>query len=166
MDSKKIEELLNKYWNCETSLEEEQQLRTYFKGNEIPSQLRDAAPLFRYFETSKKKSLDDHSFDQTIVGKVNKSGRGAVIRMVYNSMRIAAGIGVLVLAIWFVRKEVREDTDSTAVIDTYEDPKMAFEETKKALMMISKSFGQAEKETQKIRIFHQAQKEVQREKNK
>jgi hypothetical protein len=36
MDSNKIEALLNKYWNCETSLEEEQQLRDYFKQGNIP----------------------------------------------------------------------------------------------------------------------------------
>ena len=55
MDSNKIEALLNKYWNCETSLEEEQQLRDYFKQGNIPEQLKEAASLFRYFELQKKK---------------------------------------------------------------------------------------------------------------
>src|SRR5690349_20930343 len=110
MDSKKIEELLNKYWNCETSLEEEQELRTYFKRNEIPTQFQEAAPLFRYFEASKKKSLDDREFDAAVIGQVNKPAKGKVIKLVYNAMRIAAGIAVLVVAVWFVRKEVHTPT--------------------------------------------------------
>ena len=36
MDSKHIEQLLEKYWSCETSLEEEKQLREYFRGEDIP----------------------------------------------------------------------------------------------------------------------------------
>lgn len=167
MDSKKIEELLNKYWNCETSLEEEQELRTYFKGNEIPTQFQEAAPLFQYFGASKEKSLADREFDSTVVGKLNPPAKGKVIRLVYNAMRIAAGIAVLVVAVWFVRKEVRTPTaDAPVTEDTYDDPKMAFEETKKALMMISKSFGQAEQQAQKIKVFNEAQEEIQRDQQK
>ena len=38
MDFKEREDLLRKYWNCETSLEEEKQLREYFGGENIPEQ--------------------------------------------------------------------------------------------------------------------------------
>ena len=38
MDSKQLEQLLEKYWNCETSLEEEKQLREHFRG-EVPENL-------------------------------------------------------------------------------------------------------------------------------
>lgn len=164
MDSRKIEELLNKYWNCETSLEEEQQLRTYFKENDIPQQFQETASLFRYFEASKSKSLDDKSFDAAMIKKVEKP-KSKVIRMIYNSMRIAAGIAVLVMAVWFVREEVKTPPEEEAMVDTYDDPKMAFEETKKALMMISRSFGQAEKQTQKVKVFHDAQEEIQKNAN-
>ena len=63
MDFKNIEGLLKKYWNCETTLEEEKQLREYFGGHNIPDQLKDTASLFRYFEEAKKKSLNDLAFD-------------------------------------------------------------------------------------------------------
>jgi hypothetical protein len=47
--------------------------------------------------------------------------------------------------------------------DTYSDPKLAFEETKKALMMISKGFTKAEQETRKINLFNEAQENIQKE---
>jgi hypothetical protein len=45
--------------------------------------------------------------------------------------------------------------------DTYTDPKVAFEETKKALMMISKSFNKAQKEASKINVFNEATEAIQ-----
>ena len=59
MDSKEINELLSRYWDCETSLSEEQQLRDYFNTDNVPTELKETAVLFRYFEESKKKSLQE-----------------------------------------------------------------------------------------------------------
>ncbi|MFZ6011511.1 MAG: hypothetical protein ACOYXT_14270 [Bacteroidota bacterium] len=161
MDSKRIDELLNKYWNCETSLEEEQQLREYFRGQDIPESLKETAALFRYFDDHKKKSLNDVSFDRQVLEKV-KPPKGRMVKMIlYNSMRIAAGVAVLVVAFFFVRNEVRKSTPQE-MVDTYDDPKLAFEETKKALQMISKSFGTAEEQAKKINLFNEAKEEVQK----
>jgi hypothetical protein len=159
MDFNNMEELLKKYWNCETTLEEEKQLREFFGANHIPDQLKDTAALFRYFEEAKKKSLNDVAFEGQVLRKVNPS-RGKVAKLIYNTMRIAAGLAVVIAATWFIRNEIR-DTTPQAVVDTYNDPKLAFEETKKALLMISKSFGTAEEQARKINMFNEAQEEIQ-----
>jgi len=39
MDSKYIEQLLERYWQCETSLEEEAELRAFFSGSDVPKHL-------------------------------------------------------------------------------------------------------------------------------
>ena len=36
MDYKYIEQLLENYWNCETSTEEEQILRSFFSQKDVP----------------------------------------------------------------------------------------------------------------------------------
>jgi hypothetical protein len=165
MDSKKLNELLEKYWACESSLEEEQQLHEYFRTNTVPGYLKETAELFHYFDENKKKSVDDLAFDEEVLEKV-KSGtstetpkKSKMVRLVYNSMRIAAGVTVVMVATWFIRTEIRKTTPQ-AMVDTYDDPKLAFEETKKALLMISKSFGRAETETKKIDLFNKATDEV------
>ena len=162
MDSEKIDELLSKYWKGETSLEEEQQLQDYFRKTQVPEQLKETAALFRYFDEQKGKSLTDVSFDRNVMRNIAAPKKGKISSMIYNSMRIAAGIVVLVVAIWLVRIEVRKSTPQ----DTYDDPKMAFEETKKALMMISKSFGTAEEQAKKINLFNEAQDEIRKEETK
>jgi hypothetical protein len=159
MDSKRIEELLKKYWNCESSLEEEQQLRQYFRGSQVPEQWRETANLFRYFEENKKKALTDVAFDHDVLAKVRQPEKGRMASLVRSSMRIAAGIAVLTVAFWFVKTEIRKSTPQD-IVDTYDDPKLAFEETKKALMMISKSFGTAEEQTRKINLFNEAQEGI------
>ena len=159
MDSKKIEELLSRYWNCESSLEEEQQLREYFRAGKYPEHFRETAELFVYFDEHKKKSISDSAFDSQVVDKVNAAPKGKMVSLVRNSMRIAAGITVLVVAFLFVKNEIRESTPQQ-IVDTYDDPKLAFEETKRALRMISKSFGTAEQEARKINMFNEAREEI------
>jgi hypothetical protein len=160
MASKKIEELLNKYWNCESSLEEEQQLREFFRQQEIPQQWSETAGLFRYFDLHKKKELTDPLFERAVMDSVQSGKKGKIKSLVLNTMRIAAGISVLMIAVWFAHQEIKK-SNSTEVVDTYDDPKLAFEETKKALQMISKSFGTAEKQAKKINLFNEVQREIQ-----
>ena len=81
-----------------------------------------------------------------------------------NIARIAAGIVVVVAATFFIRSEIRKSYPQE-LQDTYSDPQMAFEETKKALMMISHSFGKAKHETDKIKMFNEAEKKIQTKSN-
>lgn len=162
MDSRKLEELLKKYWDCESSLEEEEQLREYFRGGDVPEALRETASLFRYFDEQKNKAVEPR-FETTVVDRIKetkRAGKGKVVNLVYNAMRIAAGVAVLLLAVYFVRQEIRKD-DQVAIEDTYSDPEKAFEETKKALLMISKGFGSAEQQAKKINMFNEAQEKIQ-----
>jgi len=162
MDSSKLQQLLQKYWDGNTTLEEEQLLRDYFQSAAVPDELRDVASMFQYFNQAKKNSLNDITFDRTLIDKVTtKPKSGRVRNLVFNSMRIAAGVVVVMAATWFIKKEIRQSTPQE-VVDTYDDPKLAFEETKKALLMISKSFGTAEEQARKINLFNEAQEEIQK----
>jgi len=164
MDSKKIEELLQRYWDCETSLEEEQQLQEYFRSENVSDQWKDTAMLFHYFEQQKNKSVNPQ-FDRTVIDQLKKP-KGKVTNLVQTSLKIAAGVAVLVVAVFFVRQEIRKN-DTVAMEDTFDDPKKALEETKKALLMISKGFGSAEKQAKKINLINEAQDKIQnKEENK
>jgi len=49
MNEQKIQELLQRYFDGETSLDEERELQRYFAGNDIPGSLMAYRPLFTYF---------------------------------------------------------------------------------------------------------------------
>ena len=125
MDSKGIEQLLEKYWNCETSLEEEKVLRDYFSSNASAEAHSDAASLFRYFEKERNRTSTE-DIEKNVTKEIRKRQRGKIISMVnvYRMARIAAGLLVVVVAGYFVRLEVRKSYPPE-IADTISDPKLA-----------------------------------------
>jgi uncharacterized membrane-anchored protein YitT (DUF2179 family) len=61
MESKKIKELIDRYLAAETTLSEEQQLRTYFRSGKVDASLNWAKMLFAYSETTCEKQLNHSS---------------------------------------------------------------------------------------------------------
>jgi hypothetical protein len=154
-----MDELLQKYWNAETSLEEEHQLREFFSREPVPENLKETASLFRYFEMQKQVGMNDVHFDKELKKKLQPAGKVVSFSMVQLA-RIAAGLLVVVAATFFIREEIKKAYPDEPE-DTYTDPKVAFEETKKALMMISKSFNKAQKQASKINMINEATEKIQ-----
>lgn len=71
MDYKYIEQLLENYWNCETSPEEEQILRSFFSQKDVPVHLLKYKELFAYEQASAKEELGE-DFDSKILAKIEK----------------------------------------------------------------------------------------------
>lgn len=160
MDSNQLEELIKKYWDCETSLEEEERLRNWFRTHEVPERFKETAALFTYFDDQKLKSTDSQ-FDKQVVKKLESTAeKSKTVSLWQTGLRIAAGVVVVIAAFFFVRKEIIEKHDIATIEDTIDDPKKALEETKKALMMISRGFNTAEQEVKKINVLNEAQDKV------
>ena len=53
-----IDDLMDKYWNAETTLEEEQNLRTYFAGNQVAEKHLPFKDMFGMFTTLAQESTD------------------------------------------------------------------------------------------------------------
>ena len=60
MNFEYIEQLLNRYWQCDTTLEEEQILRSFFSQPDIPLHLKQYAPLFQYQHEESLVKLSDN----------------------------------------------------------------------------------------------------------
>lgn len=72
MDYKYIEQLIERYFQCETSLQEEQILRAFFAQDDVPETLREYVPMFRGLEVEAEQGLDD-SFDQRMLAMIAES---------------------------------------------------------------------------------------------
>lgn len=66
MDFKYIEQLLERYFAAETTLQEEQILREFFAQDEVPEQLQPWKALFTTEKSLAETHLDDH-FDQRLL---------------------------------------------------------------------------------------------------
>ncbi|MBS1558999.1 MAG: hypothetical protein JST69_09770 [Bacteroidetes bacterium] len=161
MDSERIETLLEKYWNAETSLDEENELHLFFQAHPASEKWNEAAALFRYLSNEKNKTIPDPFFDQAVTKQIGQRHKGKTIRMRngFQIMRIAAGILVMVAAVYLIGMEVRK-TSPQERADTETDPQLAFEETKKALLMISRNFNKAQQEVGKINLLNEAEQKI------
>lgn len=66
MDYRYIEQLLQRYFNAETSLEEESILRTFFSQKEIPAEMQQWRALF----VAEEKEMLDDDFDARILAMI------------------------------------------------------------------------------------------------
>ena len=74
MDYKYIEQLLERYWNCGTTLEEEQILRTFFSQKEVPASLAKYKAVFCYGEAQKAADTLGDDFDARLEAIVEEPG--------------------------------------------------------------------------------------------
>ena len=72
MDYKYINQLLERYWNCETSLEEEGILRAFFSQKDIPAELRQYQPLFAYQQLEAKEKHLGADFDNRLLAMIEE----------------------------------------------------------------------------------------------
>ncbi len=72
MDYKYIEQLLERYWNCETSLEEEQILRTFFSQKDVPAGLMKYKDLFVYEQSEATDDVLGAEFDAKMTALVDE----------------------------------------------------------------------------------------------
>ena len=89
MDSERLEELLEKYWQCETSVEEEQQLQAYFRHTPVPEGLKETAALFRYFEAQKSKEVSDIAFEKSVLRRIS-APRGRMANLIFTLSKMVA----------------------------------------------------------------------------
>ena len=68
MDYKYIEQLLERYWQCETTLQEEDILRSFFSQPDIPEELQKFQPLFA---SEQEEPLGDN-FDVRILEMIGE----------------------------------------------------------------------------------------------
>ena len=70
MDYKYIEQLLENYWQGETTLQEESILRNFFSQEDVPAEFSKYKPLFIYEQ--EKEDLLDEEFDSRILEMIGE----------------------------------------------------------------------------------------------
>ena len=118
-----IEQLLEKYDNGETTLQEEQQLKNYFSQETVAPHLEMYKPLFTYFVINQQELFTK---DVPLETKPNNW---------YKWIPVAA-VAVIMLSVYFNRPDQN-------LYGTYspEDKELAYNEVKNSLEMISSHFN-------------------------
>lgn len=145
MNNEYIHTLLNKYWNCETSVEEEQELRDFFLGANVPPELTPYIPLFIYLdeEQSVVPSSDFDAKLKAAIQQASREKRYITIRIFTPALRIAASLLLVIglgISLYFISKQYNEPYFA----ETYHDPNAAMKEATYALIKISDALQMSE----------------------
>lgn len=88
MDYKYIEQLLECYFDCNTTLQEEQILRSFFSQEGVPAHLAQYASLFKYEAEAREEMLGEE-FDKRMMSQIAE-GEMPKMHIVKKSTRIFA----------------------------------------------------------------------------
>lgn len=72
MDYKYIQQLVERYYNAETSLNEERILRAFFSQNDIPAELRPHRPVFAHMAREAAAGGLDAGFDTRLLAEIER----------------------------------------------------------------------------------------------
>ena len=157
MDYKKINNILDKYWEGETSLQEEETLHEYFNSGEVADELKDVQPLFVYLQEEQATQLENPKFEEELlvqleetivrpIQPIQQNRRRRIISLVSR----AAAIVLLVIgsvAVYQQTYSSSEDISVTAIQleDLTEEERQAYEQTKAALAYLSSKLNKGTK---------------------
>ena len=148
MEFNKIEILIEKYFQGETSIVEEKELRSYFSSQNVAPHLEQYKAMFGYFTQAKK---------QEFVKEIPQITKKRNVMW----LSVAASIVVLLGVTTFYMINNNDPLNHQNELGTYESPEIAFKETQKALALLSSNVNVGiesvmyvqEYETAKNRIF-------------
>lgn len=136
MDSR-IEELAEKFWNAESSLEEEQELKQLVQQAPEAEELNELKGLFAHFDEAAQKTLDE-SFDDELLAIIQEEKKEAKVVSFNDYFRKYSAIAAAVLVTIFSSVFFYQQQNAPTSQDTFETPEEAYAELKKQLLIVSK----------------------------
>ena len=146
MELDRIEKLVEKYFEAETSIAEEKELKDYFASPDVAPHLEQYKRLFGYVVHAKQEQ-----FTATLALTTTK--RKSVVWL-----SVAASVAVLLGVSLFTYQQYNQPKLND--LGTYDDPEVAFRETQKALAMISEHVNKGIGSMQYLNEYEQSKNRI------
>ncbi|WP_149206340.1 hypothetical protein [Flavobacterium johnsoniae] len=148
MELDKIENILEKYFQGETTIAEENQLKEYFSSSDVAQHLEQYKPIFGYFsQVKQQKSM------QEIPLKTKK--RNVAWLSIAASIVVLLGIGT-----YYLTGEKTTSVTAQSELGTYDDPEEALKATQKALSLLSSNVNVGIESVQYINEYEQSKNRI------
>lgn len=151
MDYKYIEQLLERYWDCQTSVWEEQILRSFFSQEDIPVHLLPYREVFAYQHAQQELKISE-DFEERILAIVDApvvKARKMTFTSRFMPLMKAAAMVAMVLTLGNVAQrsfltDDQLDYNYDTYQDTYKDPQVAYEQLSSAIMKVSEGIHKSQ----------------------
>lgn len=136
-----IQKLLDKYWEGETSLDEEKILRDHFNHGKVSHEHEIFRDLFQYFEEQKDiKYEGEWTWQAPQSSQISKVGTGGgksgILTLARRVIAVAALLTLVFSVVVLVKNQTFKSKENSYVYEV-EDPEEALQITLKALAMVS-----------------------------
>ncbi len=135
MEYKEIEKLLNRYMEGESTLEEEALLKEYFSKPGLPEDQVEFQEMFRYLSEAKLESTPPFNITDELNSLIEIEWKKESVNR-FRHLYAWAGSAAAVLIISFGLFQYLNKPEPE-IKDTFKDPKLAYLETKQALLKVS-----------------------------
>ena len=150
-----INELIEKYFTGETSLEDENILRGYFNGSNVDPRLLSYAPLFQFFEKEKDIVFEDAKMPkfEKVKSEITPPKfsilRGGVMWKIAATLAFLVVGSVVTFKVFEPKQKqiVAHRGAKMIILDGDDDPEVAYEKVKEALSLVSKKMKKGTDET-------------------
>lgn len=150
-----IRRMLDRFYQGETSLEEEKMLEDYFSTTPVPESLIPDKDLFQSFGTTGKSVIVPEDLNQKILASLDQVERKATKTRrisLFSFSGLAAGLLVMIAVyLFYIRTDRPSLLASNQMTDTFEDPMDAYEEAKRALTYISAKLNNGTSELEHVK---------------
>lgn len=152
MDYRYIEQLLQRYWEAETTPEEERILRAFFAQDELPTRLSRYKALFALQEAEVKEALGA-AFDKRLLNRIESKPKPLFrlshinLRPLYNAVAavaIVVTVGLVAQRAFMNQNDEVWDYNTASYKDTFSDPDVARTELRSMLETMGTAFSTAE----------------------
>lgn len=141
MELNQIKQLLEKYYEGTTSLEEEQLLKNFFRYGSVPAELEADRELFVYTSVESTTQLMNSQLDKKLSDWIDKQEtKKRKIDITSWGYRIA-GVAAMIAIIVTCYLTFNHSQNKTVVKDTYNNPEVAYAEAKRALLYVSQQLN-------------------------
>lgn len=165
MEFNKVRELLDRYWDGTSTLEEEEVLRSFFSRNiaNLPADLKEAQPLFGYFAAERDMPMPVFPDIEIAVSQTQTPVR-PVKQMIWQHWMKYAAMLLVAVGIGYASRQAQTKQTrinvSLSEKDTYDDPEKAFAVTQKALQLLSRNLNKGTAQMQKLAYFNEATEKI------
>jgi hypothetical protein len=149
MELNKIEDILEKYFQGETTIAEEKELKEYFSSPNVAQHLEQYKPMFGYFSQVKQQKST-----QNIPLKTKK--RNVAWLSIAASVVVLLSIGTY----FYVSEKNTAPVVAQSELGTYDDPEEALKATQKALALLSNNVNVGIESVQYIKEYEQSKNKI------
>lgn len=89
MDYKYIEQLVERYFEAETTVSEERILKAFFSQSDVPANLQQYADLFAYEDDQAAADVLDEDFDARVMARLQSDGDAPVVHVKIQRLTLA-----------------------------------------------------------------------------